>query len=418
MKKIHFSSALFLLLAGVFGTPSEPALNEVKGELGGLDSGTLQSGKTFPKASEKDDLTRAKSTLQAILRLYDAGHNNLLKEFYPEKPGNNVRYMVAGDTIIAPRVAYLWPASGVFSAVNALLKTTSDKEFRQLLERKILPGLEQYCDTIRKPSCYQSYITLTGKSDRYYDDNVWLALDFCESYILTGKKEYLEKSINLWRFIISGWDDQLSGGIYWCEQKKESKNTCSNAPASVLAFKLFEATHDSTYFNWGLRIYDWTKINLQDSTDHLYFDNKNLSGRISRRKYTYNSGQMLQATAMIYKLTGNKTYLDEARHIAKSAIDYFTEEFTTPEGKKIKLFKNTGNWFNSILFRGYIELYYIDKDPQYLTLFRDNMNQIWNHVRSKDGLFSKDWKGEKEDQYKSVLDQASLVAMWATLADF
>jgi predicted alpha-1,6-mannanase (GH76 family) len=154
----------------------------------------------------------------------------------------------------------------------------------------------------RKPACYQSYITLTGKSDRYYDDNVWLELDFCDLYMLTGKPEYLKKSVKTWQFILSGWDDELRGGIYWCEQKTTSKNTCSNAPASVLALKLFEATRDSSYLRWGIRIYNWTKINLQDPTDHLYFDNKSLTGKTDTRKYTYNSGQMLQSSAMLYRL--------------------------------------------------------------------------------------------------------------------
>jgi hypothetical protein len=45
------------------------------------------------------------------------------------------------------------------------------------------------------------------------------------------------------------------------------------------------------------------------------------------------------------------------------------------------------------------------------------LDQLWNHVRNKDGLFSKDWKGQKEDQYKSLLDQAGLVSIWATLAE-
>jgi predicted alpha-1,6-mannanase (GH76 family) len=234
--------------------------------------------------------------------------------------------------------------------------------------------------------------------------------------MLTRKPEYLEKSVRTWQFVLSGWDDKLDGGIYWCEQKKRSKNTCSNAPASVLAFKLYEATCDSSYFIWGLRIYNWTKTNLQDTTDYLYFDNISLTGRVDKRKYTYNSGQMLQSAAMLYKLTGNKAYLEEAQHIAKSTIDFFTEEYITVEGKKIKLFKNTGTWFNSILFRGYTELYKLDGNNKYITIFRDNMNQVWNHVRNKDGLFSKDWKGQKEDEYKSLLDQSGLMEIWAVLA--
>jgi predicted alpha-1,6-mannanase (GH76 family) len=236
--------------------------------------------------------------------------------------------------------------------------------------------------------------------------------------MLTKNPDYLKKSIETWKFVISGWDNKLGGGIYWCEQKKESKNTCSNAPGSVLALKLYEATKDTAFLNWGVRIYNWTKTNLQDTTDYLYFDNKSLSGKIGRQKYTYNSGQMLQAAALLYKLTGQKAYLDEAQQIAKSAINHFTENYTTAEGKQIRLFKNTGNWFNAILFRGYAELYQLDKNKEFVIIFEENLDQLWNRVRDKNGLFSKDWKGEKDDEYKWLLDQASLVEMWATLAEF
>lgn len=369
----------------------------------------------FMGESEKKDLLHAKETLQQIYRLFDAGHNNLLYETYPVRPGATVTYLAGDDTVTGSRVAYLWPTSGVFSAVVELYEATGDKQYILLLETRVLPGLEQYYDSLRKPACYQSYITSKGRSDRYYDDNIWLALDFCKLFKLTGKNEYLEKSVRLWQFVISGWDDTLGGGIYWCEQKKQSKNTCSNAPASVLAFKLFEATTDSSYFKMGLKIYNWTKANLQDTTDHLYFDNKNLSGKTDTRKYTYNSGQMLQSAAMLYKLTDDKSCLAESQAIAKSAIDYFTEDFTTAGGTKIRLFKNTGTWFNSILFRGYTELYRLDGNVHYINIFRDNTDHLWEKVRNKDGLFSKDWKGIKEDEYKALLDQSGLVEIWAAM---
>lgn len=371
----------------------------------------------FREETDTQDKYRAEATLSQIFKLYSAGHDHLFNETFPYKEQNQVTYLAGADTVRGKRVAYLWPTSGVFSGVNALLKSTGDQQYSKMLDEVILPGLQNYYDDSRKPACYQSYIIKTGQSDRFYDDNVWLALDFCESYQLTGKAEYLQKSIETWKFVLSGWDDELGGGIYWCEQKKHSKNTCSNAPSAVLAFKLFEATKDSSYFNWGVRIYEWTKLNLQDTTDYLYFDNKSLTGKIGRAKYTYNSGQMLQSAALLYKLTGKKKYLKDAQNIAKSAINQFTEDFRTSEGKTIRLFKNTGNWFNAILFRGYAELYRLDKDPEYVGIFRDNLDQLWNHIRDKNGLFSKDWKGQKDDEYKWLLDQASLVEMWATLAE-
>ncbi len=61
----------------------------------------------FQARSQNDDLTRAKSTLQQILKLFDAGHDNLLYETFPYNPGNKVTYLAGNDTITGQRVAYL-----------------------------------------------------------------------------------------------------------------------------------------------------------------------------------------------------------------------------------------------------------------------------------------------------------------------
>ena len=124
---------------------------------------------------------------------------------------------------------------------------------------------------------------------------------------------------------------------------------------------------------------------------------------------------MLQSAALLFKLTGDKMYLTEARKIAAAAIEQFTEDFKTPEGKSIHIFKNTGNWFNAVLLRGYVELYLVDKNPEFILIFNDNLEYLWNHQRNQNGLFGKDWKGEKEEEYKWLLDQASMVEMYANL---
>ena len=59
----------------------------------------------------------------------------------------------------------------------------------------------------------------------------------------------------------------------------------------------------------------------------------------------------------------------------------------------------------------------MDKNKEFINVFEDNLDQLWNHTRDKNGLFSKDRKGEKDDEYKWLLDQASLVEMWATMAE-
>lgn len=367
-------------------------------------------------ARDNKYLQRADQTLARIRQFYHARQKFLLNENFPNEAGEAVTYLASADSSVKSKVAYLWPTSGVFSGVNALLKTTKNNRYATLLNDSIVPGIELYFDNTRTPFCYQSYLAGAGKSDRYYDDNVWLGIDFLESFHQTGNRQFLEKSLQTWQFIISGWSEELGGGIYWCEQKKGSKNTCSNAPAAVLAFQLFETTGDSLYFRWGQKIYDWTKTNLQDPEDLLYFDNKSLSGKISKTKYAYNSGQMLQAAALLYKLTGKETYLEEARKMAKSAIQYFTEDFITPESKQIRLFRNRGNWFVAILLRGYTELYALDNNNEYLQIFRDNMDHVWENARNDKGLFIKDWSGKGDGtKRKWLLDQAAMVEMYAVL---
>lgn len=362
------------------------------------------------------DLKRADTTLRQIITHYDAGYASLFNETYPYREDGRVTYLAGTDTLQGRRVAYLWPTSGLFTAVNMLLQSSGDKKYEALLDTLIIPGLQNYFDTSREPECYQSYIIQANKSDRFYDDNVWIALDYLEAYTMTGKDAYLERSKLLWEFIISGWDDNAGGGIYWNEQRKLSKNTCSNAPAAVLAFKLFEITDDYDFFEKGLDIYVWTKETLQDHSDHLYFDNIDLEGNIDRRKYAYNSGQMMQAAALLYNITGEKTFLEEAEKIGESAIFYFTENFEAADGSRFRLFRNTDNWFIAVMMRGYTELYNIDKNPEFLQIFKENMDHVWENVRDENGLFSRDFSGEVDDQYKWLLDQAGLVEMWASLA--
>lgn len=133
----------------------------------------------------------------------------------------------------------------------------------------------------------------------------------------------MERAEELHRYIYSGWDEVLGGGIYWCEQKKLSKNTCSNAPATVLCMKLYNLTSDPDYLDLAKKTYRWTKENLCDPSDGVYWDNINLEGNIAKQKYTYNSGQMIQAGVLLFQATGDSTYLKDAQATAKELTDIF-----------------------------------------------------------------------------------------------
>ena len=364
------------------------------------------------------NLERAQQTLDSLYVHYSVPNTCLLRENFPFDEKHKVTYLASEEQANIPnQFSYLWPYSGTFSAVNALFEATHDKKYKKLLDSRVLPGLEEYFDTQRVPNAYSSYIRTAPASDRFYDDNVWLGIDFTDTYQMTQEQKYLDKAQLIWKFIESGTDSILGGGIYWCEQKKESKNTCSNAPGSVLALKLFKATNDSSYFEKGKKLYEWTQRNLQDSADYLYFDNIRLDGKIGKAKFAYNSGQMMQSAALLYQLTKNPIYLKDAQNIAKECFNYFFTDFTPATNEEaFRMLKKGDIWFTAVMLRGFIELYQIDKDKTYINAFNKSLSYAWDNARDEKGLFNTDLSGKSKDERKWLLTQAAMVEMYARLA--
>lgn len=374
-------------------------------------------------AVKSQNLERAEQTMDSLYQNYSAPNTCLLRENYPLDETYTATYLASETQENKPNpYSYLWPFSGTFSAVNAMMEASGNSKYKEMLDKKVLPGLEEYFDSHfephRQPCAYASYIGdgQAPTSDRFYDDNIWLGIDFTDVYQMTQEKPYLEKAKMIWQFIASGTDDLLGGGIYWCEQKKESKNACSNAPGSVFALKLFQATQDSTYFVQGQKLYEWTKKNLQDSTDYLYFDNIRLDGKLGKAKYAYNSGQMMQAAALLYQLTDDKQYLTDAQNIAKGCHNYFFMDYTPANGSTFKLIKKGDIWFTAVMLRGFVELYHVDKDKTYLNTFNKCLDFAWQHARDEKGLFNTDFTGDTSDSKKWLLTQAAMVEMYARLA--
>lgn len=371
-----------------------------------------------PAAADDIYALRAAETLDSVYARYGADSTCLLRENYPFAEDYEATYL-ASETSDRNAYSYLWPFSGTLSAISALYEATGDSVYIDLWDNRAVPGLEHYFDTCRKPPAYASYINTASPSDRFYDDNVWLGIDFTDMYNATGKKAYLDRAESIWKFIESGTDDVLDGGIYWCEQKKNGKNTCSNAPGAVYALKLFNATADSTYLEKGKSLYDWTVTHLQDPEDKLYFDNINLSGEIGKAKFAYNSGQMLQAAALLHKITGDSIFLTQAQEIASAAHKRFFNSKATDDEGEFNLLMRGDIWFTAVMMRGFAELYSIDGNPEYMEDFRRNLDYAWTHMRdSSSGLFNTDWSGDKTDETKWLLTQAAMSEMYARIASY
>lgn len=372
---------------------------------------------SYSQAQTNKNLQRASATMDSIYKYFSIADSKLLREQYPFQDDYVAGYLGGGENSKKSNpYSYLWPYSGSFSAQVAIYGSSKSSQVKKEIDETVLTGLQAYYDK-RIPAGYASYVNSAPESDRFYDDNVWLGIDYTDLYLLTKDKQYLDKAIEIWKFVESGMDDKLGGGIYWCEQRKESKNTCSNAPAIVYLAKLYEATKDKAYLKLATELYTWTQKNLLDTSDHLYFDNINLNGKVDKRKYPYNSGQMIQAGALLYKITKQKQYLTDAQHVAKGSYDYFFHDYKQPStGKTIKLLKTSDNWFIAVMMRGFVELYEVDKNKTYVDGFKTNLDYAWDNMREKNGLFNKDWTGENKKETKWLLDQFALAEMYGKIS--
>lgn len=363
------------------------------------------------------NLTRANAIVDSVYKYYAVPNSPLLREQYPYNENYVADYLGGGENSTRSNpYSYLWPYSGALSAQVAIFESSNDHEIKKEIDNTVLKGLDAYYDK-RTPPGYASYVNSAPQSDRFYDDNIWLGIDYTDLYLLTKEKKYLNKAIEIWKFVESGMDEKLDGGIYWCEQRKESKNTCSNAPAIVMLAKLYEATKDKTYLDLAEELYRWTKENLQDTTDYLYFDNIALNGNVEKTKYPYNSGQMIQAGALLFKITQQDSYLVDAQNVAKASYDYFFYDYKqASSGKTIKLLKTSNNWFIAVMMRGFVELYELDHNRSYVDGFQSNLDFAWDNMREQNGLFGSDWSGQKKKDSKSLLDQFALAEMYGKIS--
>ena len=191
---------------------------------------------------------------------------------------------------------FLWGYSVLLSTF-AIGAKVDPSVYKSRMEQAF-DGLERYW-TKKSPGGYAVLPGQDKNPDRYYDDNAWVGLAAMEAFDATKDKKYLAVAKRAFQFVKSGEDKKLGGGIYWHENKKESKNACVNAPAAMLAFKLFLVTHDDAFRAEGERWFVWTS-KLADK-DLLIMDYMNLSGKIDQTKWSYNSACYIQASRLCVK---------------------------------------------------------------------------------------------------------------------
>lgn len=291
--------------------------------------------------------------------------------------------------------SYLWPLCALIQAANEV-----DAVNEKNTMSPVVKAINQYYSPRPPAPGYQAYVTGEKRDTRFYDDNQWVAIAYLDAYNRTHQSLYLDKAKEIERFMMTGFDTLSGGGLYWEEDHKKSKNTCSNGPAVLIQLQLFKITKQQSYLDTALLLYQWTNKHLQ-APSGLYYDNIKIpSLELGPALYTYNTGTMLQSNVLLYEITRNKEYLDEAERIAGAAKAHFYKDGKLPDNY----------WFNAVLLRGVIELYKADKSKAQLQYFVDDAERIWNEERDQNNLL-----GRKKA--KSLIDQAAMMEMYAKLAE-
>lgn len=186
----------------------------------------------------------------------------------------------------------------------------------------------------------------------FNDDMEWLGNASIRAYNATGDEEFKEVAEFVWEEIKKSWSDLYGGGITWRSDRPLGKNATSNAPAAILAMRLFEAGGNEQDLQWAKDIYQWQKSILVDSASGLVWDNINEeNGEVVINKdwiFTYNIGTYIGAGLKLYEETGEEVYLRDAVRTAKSMMaspKLTTEGLLRDEGQ------GDGGLFKGILVR-------------------------------------------------------------------
>jgi len=251
--------------------------------------------------------------------------------------------------------------------------------------------------------------------DRYYDDNEWMVRDLANANQITQNSQYLKEAEDSAKFVWSGFSNDLGGGIFWHEQSKTSKNTCSNAPAADAFAQLYTLTNNRNYLDRAVSAYDWAHTNLRDPQTSLYWDSKNVNGTIGKTFWSYNTAMMIESASRLFSIRQDEKYRLQALQAESAAIEHWFEldGQIADEGKFAHLL------IEALLVRSQLVPSGFDNNIVDVDVFK-SLAWINRNVKDRNGRYGDRWDkvNSRPLQKWLLIDQASAARAFFVAADY
>ncbi|WP_086595944.1 glycoside hydrolase family 76 protein [Hymenobacter crusticola] len=233
--------------------------------------------------------------------------------------------------------------------------------------------------------------------NEFYDDMEWQALACLRAFELTQDPDYKNTANLLWADIKLGWNEQQGGGIAWKKSQRSYKNTPANAPAAILAARLYSLDRNPDDLAWAQKIYTWEKAKLVDPTSGAVWDGINRQGdnQIDKDwRFTYNQGTFIGAGLALYRATQQASYLDDATRTASYVLN---DSQLSPSGILKDEGNGDGGLFKGILIR-YLNLLSTEaavsaaNKASYVSFLKFNGESLYKRgTRKPQFIFNTNW---------------------------
>ncbi|KAK4163242.1 hypothetical protein QBC43DRAFT_335705 [Cladorrhinum sp. PSN259] len=273
-------------------------------------------------------------------------------------------------------------------------------QIRNVLVRKSLSARGEITSTytIGPPVNKRGY---PGFLNDFYDDEGWWALALIRSWDVTKEQAYLDTAELIFKDMQNGTDSICGGGIFWSKQRMY-KNAITNelyiSVAASLGYRI--VSKRDQYLQIAQDAWAWFKRSGMINKDNLINDGLviNADGSCVNnglQTWSYNQGVILGGLVEIYRVTGDKTLLDEAVNIAEAAIHKLRDE--TGIIREIDRCEpncgNDGMQFKGIFVRNLKYLNAWVPKNLFKETIRKNADSIWENNRNDKNQFGISWAG-------------------------